>query len=432
MNSYGVVYFVDKYSPSPNYPFNSWDTASHSIADILNIADEYSIIKIAPGEYVEDITLENISGITIIGSGSGTWNGNSYHGGTIIKGAFRWNDSAKNIKMESLAFTPNNPNHSKSYNLSFFGQSDNIEFNSFLYDIAFYGDSFCVHNTEFRGKKWNVEKVRSFNAGIHNFPIKAGYSIFKDIYVENNNVNASFIIIKSHHPLGSPDNLIIDGFHIKMTGYTFYPGIFFVNYDSPDQTIENVVIKNGYIKNLTTNNFPCIRFLGDNYNNNYFRDIIIENTIFDGGECGIMIQNGYYNTNNKGLDKLYVNNCTFINPSGRNEYKVAINNNVGNENDPGSNIYLTNINAKDFPNDQIFKNIDRTEVRSSFYSGINNDNIILNWTTILGYKYQIQSSGDLINWYNIGEEIIGTGSNLTWGNYIFESQKYYRVIEKYN
>ena len=40
-----------------------------------------------------------------------------------------------------------------------------------------------------------------------------------------------------------------------MTGYTFYPGIFFVNYDSPDQTIENVVIKNGYIKNLTTNNF---------------------------------------------------------------------------------------------------------------------------------------------------------------------------------
>ena len=74
-----------------------------------------------------------------------------------------------------------------------------------------------------------------------------------------------------------------------------------------------------------------------------------------------MIQNGYYNTNNKGLDKLYVNNCTFINPSGRDEYKVAINNNVGNENDPGSNIYLTNINAKDFPNDQIFKNIDRTE-----------------------------------------------------------------------
>ena len=99
MSSYGVVYFVDKYSPSPSYPFNSWDTASDSIADILNIADEYSIIKIAPGEYIEDITLENISGITIIGSGSGAWNGNSYHGGTIIKGAFRWNDSAKNIKI---------------------------------------------------------------------------------------------------------------------------------------------------------------------------------------------------------------------------------------------------------------------------------------------------------------------------------------------
>ena len=93
MNSYGVVYFVDKYSPSPNYPFNSWDTASHSIADILNIADEYSIIKIAPGEYVEDITLENIC-ITLIGSGSGTWNG-KLSWGTIIKGAFRWNDSAK-------------------------------------------------------------------------------------------------------------------------------------------------------------------------------------------------------------------------------------------------------------------------------------------------------------------------------------------------
>ena len=64
--------------------------------------------------------------------------------------------------------------------------------------------------------------------------------------------------------------------------------------------------------------------------------------------------------------------------------------------------------------------------------GINNDNIILNWTTILGYKYQIQSSEDLINWYDISEEIIGTGSNLTWGNYIFEDQKYYRVIEKFN
>ena len=78
------------------------------------------------------------------------------------------------------------------------------------------------------------------------------------------------------------------------------------------------------------------------------------------------------------------------------------------------------------------KNIDQTEVKSSFYSGINNDNIILNWTTILGYKYQIQSSEDLINWYDISEEIIGTGSNLTWGNYIFEDQKYYRVIEKFN
>ena len=46
------------------------------------------------------------------------------------------------------------------------------------------------------------------------------------------------------------------------------------------------------------------------------------------------------------------------------------------------------------------------ELKISFYSGINNDNIILNWTTILGYKYQIQSSADLIDWYNIGEEII--------------------------
>ena len=100
-------------------------------------------IKIAPGEYVEDIILENISGITIIGSGSGTWNGNSYHGGTIIKGAFRWNDSAKNIKMESLAFTPNNPNHSKSYNLSFFGQSDNTEFNSFLLILHFMEFILC-------------------------------------------------------------------------------------------------------------------------------------------------------------------------------------------------------------------------------------------------------------------------------------------------
>ena len=431
-NCIGEVYFVNKYSSSPSYPFSSWETASHTINDVLDISNEYSIIKIGPGVYIEDITLDNVSGIKIIGSGSGSWDGYSYNGGTIIKGAFRWNDSAKNITMKSLAFTPNNPNNSKTYNLSFFGQSGEIEFNSYLYDIAFYGDSLCVHNTEFRGKKWNIENLRSYNAGIHNLPIKAADSIFKNIYIENNNINSSFIIIKSHIPLGSPNNLIIDGFKIKMSGYTVYPGIFFDNYNSENQTTENVIIKNGYIQNLTTNNYPCIRFLGDNYNNNYIKNIIIENTIFDGGECGIMIQNGFYKSNNMGLDKLYINNCTFINPTGRDQYKVAINNNAGNENDPGSNIYLSNINAKDFPKDQVFKNINQTDIKSSFYSGVINGNILLNWTSILGYKYQIQSSEDLINWNNISEEIIGTGTNLTWGSSTINAQKYYRVIEKYN
>ena len=66
----------------------------------------------------------------------------------------------------------------------------------------------------FRGKKWFVTNVRSYNS----LPIA---SVFRNIYVDNNGVsNSSCIIFKSSY--GSPNNTIHE-FKIVASGNSYYP-----------------------------------------------------------------------------------------------------------------------------------------------------------------------------------------------------------------
>lgn len=128
--------------------------AEDTIALAISNSSAGDTIFLKNGTYTEDITSFNKAGITIIGSSSGEWNGSTYVGGTIIKGKFRWLAAATNCTIKHLGFATNNPTNDTGYNLTFFGGQDDaaVNFNSHLEDIAFYGDGYCTHNTEFRGK----------------------------------------------------------------------------------------------------------------------------------------------------------------------------------------------------------------------------------------------------------------------------------------
>ena len=68
-------------------------------------------------------------------------------------------------------------------------------------------------------------------------------------------------------------------------------------------------------------------------------------------------------------------------------------------------------------------------IDGSVASGINGSNYIINWNSIAGMEYQIQSSTNLIDWVNVGSPISGTGESLTWANALTNSHSFYRVIK---
>lgn len=327
-----------------------------SIQDAINAATYEDTISLSPGVYTENIIIDK-PGITIQGSGSGNEAYDNEEainaaGGTIINGYIRIEDGGTNCKLERLSFSPNNPEQSMEYNLAFFGSHGDISYNGIVNDVAFYGDGFCAHNVEFRGQKWDVKNIRSYNAGIHNFVIKAGKSTFRDLLIDNKGkLNTSFLFIKSHNNiarLGSPTDTTIEGFRIIMSGITHYSGIYLNNADNQNETIDNISIRNGVIENNTSNNFACIRLLGKNYPNNIIKNIRFENITCSGGSIGAYLQDGFSNIIDRGVDSIFFSNCSFINPDGEE------NNQYGVYNLEASNVFLNMVILKNFPQARAF------------------------------------------------------------------------------
>ena len=341
-----------------------WNGTTGVVEDTISSAITNSssgdIIYLKSGTYTEDINMTGKTGISIIGSGSGEWTGSTHSGGTIIKGTLRWSDSAHECSLKHLAFTPNNPSNSTSYNLAFLGgvEDHDVNFNSHLEDIAFYGDGFCAHNVEFRGKKWYCNNVRSYKAGIHNFPIKCADSVFRNIVVDNAGVaGASFIFIKGHMGgssanYGTPSNTILDGFQIIMSGNTSYRGIFMSNSTESDTVVDNVQIRNGVIINTTSTNAECIAIQGRSASNNIIKNTTIENVSFTGGNIGINLYDGQHTTNGSGIEGVYIRNCTFINPTGGTSTRYAVNN--GNSS-PAFGVVVSDICLRQYPDNQTVK-----------------------------------------------------------------------------
>ena len=70
------------------------------------------------------------------------------------------------------------------------------------------------------------------------------------------------------------------------------------------------------------------------------------------------------------------------------------------------------------------------QIDGHVYAGFTDENFVITWNTENMIKYVIESSTDLTNWINVGKPLIGTGEQMSWGNFITNSQSYYRVIQK--
>lgn len=343
-------------------PIVRWDGSNiaieNTIQGAIDNASSGDTIFLKAGTYTENVTI-NKEGISIIGSGSGVWNGTAGVGGTIIKGAFRWNNAGINSKIQALSLTANNPTNDTNYNLSLLGSNTTptTDYNCYIEDVAVYGDGFCAHNTILRGRKWFVNGFRSYNAGIHNFPLKCENSVIRNLYIDNNGVtNSSCLLYKSHlqHSgggIGTPSNTVVDGFTIIASGSTVYPMVLFSNNDSIDENIVNAQLRNGYIDNQTTNSMSCIRLKGGTKTNHFIKDTTIDGVVTKGGKVGIEILEGSANTANKGIDGVYIRNCTFLDPTGSNSGKYAVNNNASG--DPAFGCTVGNITVRGYPDEQI-------------------------------------------------------------------------------
>lgn len=343
-------------------PIVRWDGSNiaieSTIQGAIDNASSGDTIFLKAGTYTENLIIRT-EGITIIGSGSGVWNGTAGVGGTIIKGASIWKVEGKNSTIKSLAFIANNSANDTSYNIAMFGDNDTptTDYNCYIEDVAVYGDGVCAHNTILRGRKWFVNGFRSYNAGIHNFPIKCENSVIRNLYIDNNGVtNSSGLLYKSHlqHSaggVGTPSNTIVDGFTIIASGSTVYPMVLFSNNDAENENIVNAQIRNGYIDNQTTNSMVCIRLKGGTKSNHFIKNTTIDGVVTKGGKIGIEILEGHANTANKGIDGVFIRNCTFLDPTGTASTQYAIQNNASG--DPAFGCTVANITVRGYPDDQI-------------------------------------------------------------------------------
>ncbi|MEP6603270.1 MAG: DUF1800 family protein [Spartobacteria bacterium] len=59
--------------------------------------------------------------------------------------------------------------------------------------------------------------------------------------------------------------------------------------------------------------------------------------------------------------------------------------------------------------------------------GVSNGSVTLSWSTIIGQRYQTQSSADMRTWNDLGTPFVGTGQEMTGSFGIPANQKYFRV-----
>ena len=302
-----------------------WDGTSYfaesSISNAITNASSGDTIFLKSGVFTENIILDK-PGITIIGEGSGTWNGSTCIGGTQLKAettgntGFSWRDNAINCTLKDVALVAI-PNLTE---LSFFGSTGTPVFNCKVKNVSWYGNGANVHNVEFRGKNWYVENVKSYNAGDHNFAIKAADSIFRDIFIDPiADSDATAIVVKSHISgnSSSPKNVIIDGWKVIFSGSTNdEAGIFIENDGATNEVTDNIMIKNGYVENLASGNNYGIRLNGKDSSGNIIKNISIDNCVFKGCIVGVFFQTGLQGTAGRGIDGAVIRNCTFLDPAG--------------------------------------------------------------------------------------------------------------------
>lgn len=337
-----------------------WDGTSYfaesSITNAIGNASSGDTIFLKSGVFTEKIELDK-AGITIIGEGSGTWNGTTCVGGTQLKGVidgnpgFVWKDAALNCTLKDVALVaPTNLTE-----LSFFGSTGNPVFNCKVENVSWYGNGANVHNVEFRGKNWYVKNVKSYNAGSHNFAIKAADSTFRNIFIDPvANSSATSIIIKSHVAgnYGSPKNIIIDGWKVIISGSTNdKAGMFIENHNAANEVTDNIMIKNGYVENSGSGSIYAVHIKGQNQTGNIIKNISIDNCVFKGCITGVLFGDGYHDVSGKGIDGVVIRNCTFLDPLGSlAAARTGVNNSVTS---PAKNVTVSNVYGIGYVDDKL-------------------------------------------------------------------------------
>jgi hypothetical protein len=62
------------------------------------------------------------------------------------------------------------------------------------------------------------------------------------------------------------------------------------------------------------------------------------------------------------------------------------------------------------------------------FSGVNGGNVIVSWQSEAGSSYQVQKSGDLATWTDVGVPITGTGETMTYSEAATGGRLFLRVV----
>ena len=90
--------------------------------------------------------------------------------------------------------------------------------------------------------------------------------------------------------------------------------------------------------------------IGKNYANNIIKNIRFENIICLGGTTGVFLQDGLSNFDDRGIDSVFLSNCSFMN-QGEEEL------NYGIYNSEASNVFLNMVVLKNFANARAIRGI---------------------------------------------------------------------------